>query len=819
MNDNSEERDAGLPPVGTPEELEEALKWLEDLTARQGKPADLANPVPAASIDSPFRGLIEGDDGDLPDWLREVPTPIATEGLEDTEPESRLDWLAKMAQRESIEELPTLEWRRLAEPLQSAILADQNIELPTGADLEGTDLNAETVSTEPSSEEELESPATEDIFIDPLSTALPTEEPAAEMAQEALQPEENPAVADEPAVTFDTGDPDATEKSDGIYADTPVPVDDLDAAMAWIEEFAASQDAPIEEVPSVADRALASKLMMEAGLPPAVSPLDELGSDSSLVEGMTPTHPFIEEEDFADTVVLVETLAAEQEINLDFNDEPSGDVDALTTSPESIAEEGPAIDVDTYTEDSQFSSPDELSFEEAMALLDKMAAEQALEEEESVTPLEQPSPDAQEYIEYASSVADTQPDAYHEPGEEQAPDLEPTADEQIPSLAGPHTSPGTIDEVDTAVIYETAGFPLAASNGIGFGDLESTLLNLDSLALPPGKTLGEIDAKLRAARITAWRDIPSALDWLESSLAGESILPSVPLVMEDDAELIARMPEDPDEVLAWLEGMAAQEENRSSAQTALSAEPSDVLPSALQPEPLVEHLVEADLLNMPDDPDEAMVWLENLAREGRPPAEQVHQAEIELIDSEGIEEAVLIVHDESPDYTATDIPEDAVGEQILEDVVLFTTESAEQIIDDEIDMPPAVDIPEVIITQVETESLEPAHTYMEEIVSESTANVEAVAELVPVPAEPVLELPEADDVVTEPQPKPAGRRSRAKAAKPADIGPSAEPPTPDVETENLADEQPQVADAPTVEKPAEEKPRVASWVDLLKPLD
>src|SRR5690606_25121165 len=100
-----------------------------------------------------------------------------------------------------------------------------------------------------------------------------------------------------------------------------------------------------------------------------------------------------------------------------------------------------------------------------------------------------------------------------------------------------------------------------------------------------------------------------------------------------------------------------------------------------------------------------------------------------------------------------------------------------------------------------------------------TANVEAVAELVPVPAEPVLELPEADDAVTEPQPKPAGRRSRAKAAKPADIGPSTEPPTPDVETGNLADEQPQVADAPTVEKPAEEKPRVASWVDLLKPLD
>ncbi len=29
------------------------------------------------------------------------------------EGESRLDWLARMASRESVEELPTLEWRRL----------------------------------------------------------------------------------------------------------------------------------------------------------------------------------------------------------------------------------------------------------------------------------------------------------------------------------------------------------------------------------------------------------------------------------------------------------------------------------------------------------------------------------------------------------------------------------------------------------------------------------------------------------------------------------------------------------------------------------
>ena len=65
---------------------------------------------------SPFDGLIDSEEGDLPDWLREAPPVSADSPLtSDGEFESRLDWLAKMAERESIEELPTLEWRHLAD--------------------------------------------------------------------------------------------------------------------------------------------------------------------------------------------------------------------------------------------------------------------------------------------------------------------------------------------------------------------------------------------------------------------------------------------------------------------------------------------------------------------------------------------------------------------------------------------------------------------------------------------------------------------------------------------------------------------------------
>ena len=67
----------------------------------------------------------------------------------------------------------------------------------------------------------------------------------------------------------------------------------------------------------MADRALASKLLMEAGLSPdgldRRLPDNELAlGDLSLLEGNTPVNAFVAAEDFADTIVLVETMAADQ---------------------------------------------------------------------------------------------------------------------------------------------------------------------------------------------------------------------------------------------------------------------------------------------------------------------------------------------------------------------------------------------------------------------------------------------------------------------------------------------------------------------------
>lgn len=818
MNDNSEERDTGLPPVGTPEELEEALKWLEDLTARQGKPADLSNPVPAASIDSPFRGLIDSEDGDLPDWLREVPAPISSEGMEETEPESRLDWLAKMAQRESIEELPTLEWRRLSEPLQNAILADQNIDLLSRDDQVVADETGISPEPDPIIEEE-DTRDAEELSLDPTAEELPPTE-TVESYIEAEQTEiitEVTAEPDESAGEIGLEVP-AQEETDEYYGTPPPPVDDLDAAMAWIEELAASQDAPIEEVPSVADRALASKLMMEAGLTPNVSPLDELGSDSSLIDGITPTHPFIEEEDYADTVVLVETLAADQGNDLPLMNEPNFSAvpvvaQVVLTHDEALIQES----IDQNEVPADLTATDELSFEEAMALLDQMAVEQSNENIDSDIMLNRGTEEATVDSSFESSneipPIEAPPMEITEP-EEVTSDLDITANEATPWMddSGTYTSigPVIVDEEQVLPI----GQPTIATNGAGYSNLEGTLLMLDALALPPGKTLNDIDVTLRAARTTSWRDLNSALEWLESALLGKSA-PAESLDL-DDAALIAQMPEDPDEVLAWLEGMAAEEENRiSTASTPSLHDPVDVIPAALKPEPLVKDLAEADLLNMPDDPDEAMAWLEGLARDSSPSVEPyspntgeaavtIQAHEVELIEPE-VGEIERIAEEQG--YI-----DEVMPPEIVEESGAYYDQP---IIDEQPLASYPDDMPEISHPDIPAEENAPAETTpaAELIFTPNTESVLPDDDPVPTTYETVEEQPLVDSVMDEPMAKPARKRTRTRSTKP-----ETESQTLDTSSQAIADEV-TIGSETVDEAPADEKPRVPSWLDLLKPLE
>lgn len=499
MDNPIDDRDKGNNPVEAPGELEEALKWLEELTARQGKPAELSNPVPPAALDSPFRGLIDNDEGDLPDWLKEVPTPTGNRTATEDEPESRLDWLAKMAQRESIEELPTLEWRRLPEPLQSAILTDTPagnlpaVDIPETAGVESITVGPEEtavdelVGSTPEINEELPaSPPMESETLIATTVAVAVAETLSNMT-------------DEPSVIDGERDLAVNDTDSLSGTDDAMPeVDDLDAAMAWIEELAVSQEAPIEDLPSVADRALASKLMVEAGLSPTFSPLDEFGSDPSLLDSLTPTHPFIEEEDFADTVVLVETLAADQRAEVSPDSELEPDINAGSESLGQITGFNDALP--------------QPSFEDAMAYLDEMAQTEAVKstgefdnQSEQLSDVSVATVSAIEDEDLVGDEIDMPP----------ADDFTPWVDQGVESLR--NDADEILDQTEQDYLPDAA-----ALNGYEPSGLEIALLDLDALALPPGRSLSEIDTTLQITHVAISRDVNTALDWLEAALSDQS---------------------------------------------------------------------------------------------------------------------------------------------------------------------------------------------------------------------------------------------------------------------------------------------------------
>ncbi len=691
MDSNTNDPDPEIPPDVSPEQLEEALKWLEELAGRPDMAA-AADTAAMRADSSPFQGLIDSEGGDVPDWLHDAP-PLPTDQslADDSEYESRLDWLAKMTERESMEELPTLEWRRISDaaarqaPAEGAPPEEPGYPpLPEGFD--AADLEA-AIESAPLPEEPDNQPLPEGYVDERFPVA---ETPAEPMVSEAVLsiPE---ALMDAPAAVPDEDElavvelpPPVEEPVEEVEAAPDLsaaidpetlldtlppdvelpPIDDLDAAMAWIEELAASQDAPIEDVPSVGDRALASKLLREAGLSSESFDLHGTGhtmslGDLSLLEGNTPVNAFVAAEDFADTIVLVETMAADQGRTLEEpalpppaelqppEPEPAGSVaaaggdtfeDAMTFLDELAAAQEPLGAI------TQPIEPVEMMAGEAVETTGEMAA--ALVEEAADDEWAQPEWLTEPVIEPATVDVEAPPQDEAQPGElaepedwavgtaavgtaaietaatetdepavetqsealspEEAPWLEAIVDEEPLPLAG--VEPAV--ELPAGMVAPAV---MKSMNGDGEASLEETLLALDALALPPGASLAGIATSLRqSGRAPARRDLPAAVEWLEHSLGLSAPLPAAPL---SDEDLIARMPEDPDAVLAWLEQMAAGDTDGSSGSSPSLAAGEAAPAAATQPAPapLSEELSEADLLGMPDDPDAIIAWLEGLA--------------------------------------------------------------------------------------------------------------------------------------------------------------------------------------------------------------
>ena len=947
MDSNTDDRDPEVPPEVSADELQEALQWLEELTGTAGN-------VPATeeTIDSPFHGLVDDGAGDLPDWLREAPKePVEQRLADDGEFESRLDWLAKMAERESIEELPTLEWRNLndaasppmaddaPQPTDDTLPPHFPSELLPVAMTPPEPLTAEAVLLVPEALPD-EAPPPEPLTAEAVllvPEALPDEAPPPDEAQVEVVATEEPAVPlpDEPDIEATIDGPAMPITPEALIDTLPPdeelpPIDDLDAAMAWIEELAASQDAPVEDVPSVADRALASKLLMEAGLSPdgldRRLPDNELAlGDLSLLEGNTPVNAFVAAEDFADTIVLVETMAADQ--------------------GRSLPEEYQA---------SATAGPPEASFAEAMAFLDELAADQEplgaqtqpidgtdvplgktvrfvteelqlteeppdawpIEDEQLAAPwLTEPEDVAETKVEISVGAAEedeSEPEAAIaelDALEREATGSPPTTDALEPdatlSVADAPWLEASVDEAPdewrepeakgsdavaefvpvaaTATVLAAEG---VAANGNVAATLEETLRALDALALPPGRSLTEFNASLPPA--PARRDLPAAVEWLELAL-GISVPTAPPVPQWSDDELITQMPDDPDAVLAWLEQLAEEDTVGSSPQ--LSPTPETVADADHLPEidasldrmadaadPLIDELSAADLENMPDDPDAVMAWLEGLAggrgetaaappvapaqpervvspapdqappptgsrsrrRRGRKSPPVVAAEELAAVEPQ-VEAADVAAWEPIDEVTAPDVTPAPVTADapLLGAANESTWEAATEV--PALDVTTATAMPDAPVEAVnapaweEADEVAAAHLTVEGEESVAEALPEVAGEAPTVEAEGdaaaltwVEEMLAAPEATIEPPVEPATplplpaqprRRGRKPKTAPTSVSTDDEPTAADAVIEPASDAAAETRPQPPTESEQAPPPaKPASWVDLLKPL-
>lgn len=678
MDSETNEQDS-IYSKASREEIEEALRWLEDLSNKNLVPVDDQTNLPQSDhrttdpanspegrvtelpsdIESPFYGILDTSEEDLPEWLREISTTSTMAMLEGGEMESRLDWLAKMARRESIEELPTLEWRRISSPLHEMRRSIE--EVPPITDHE-KQLIGELTAPAESSE----------------TDAIP--------------------VAEHLAFFSDTEGTVEGESTIPEAIDTKS-FDDLDAAMAWIEELAASQEAPIEDLPSVADRALASKLMMEAGLLPDGDTSAPLPAALSQLDELEPPASYHSDEDPADTVVLMETIAAESgrvivepETELDELRAPvaednlpeelvDADIELAEVLPElatmNLGESG-NVEGEPGFQEVTFHDERTSSIESVAAA--KILTSEALDADSEEIPGEVPAMSFEEAIAYLEGIAQgkAEPELQLEfdnelSGESIGEEIEEVSEEVLGSSSEvdalqmiPEATTQEINEllIEEALVQESTadmeGFneeiieeaPIEAStadvedfskeiedgsltadiaiaysldrNGTGQYPLDVKLVAIDALALPTGRRIEEIDASLgsfQPARQLS-SDLLSAIDWLETTLQDTaSLIETTPTELADE-DLIQMMPEDPDEALAWLVRLANDDlEDTRLHQTGASPAGLDgyevfEVSSGISSQPASEikaNEIEADLMAMPEDPDEAMAWLESFA--------------------------------------------------------------------------------------------------------------------------------------------------------------------------------------------------------------
>jgi tetratricopeptide (TPR) repeat protein len=573
-----ERNDQDVPEVPE-EDLDETMRWLEELAAAQGAdPDELPSfeDEAAEQPDEPVSEDVSFAEEDIPDWLQtELDETLisdqqmpdwAREGEEAGQQPEELGANAVTPSMDAGETAPTDD---IPDWLRAQMPDDLDLSAPTAGGPDEVDDFADSLG-----------------WLDQIAAG------------------EGEAIDEPPTLSWDSLEDDALEAAG---------LDDVDLDdMSWLEELAVHEDELIEDMPTPADdflieseafaeEASFEEVDLEAKAEPLelAEPFDEIempepADEGELVEAMaeesfesTAGEPDLDEipEDPDEAMAWLEKLAAQQGAPLE--ELPSlGEVKDIITEP--LAEAEPQS-VEAFEEAALAAEIPE-DPDEAMAWLEQLAAAQGVPAEElpSLSQAGLTPPVEAEEVEPAAELWEAEEPAAEEPDAEEWEVEEPAAEGWA--------AEGLADEEPVA--EEWAAEKMAAEEPEPFDELvfetesaedlaavADTIVVGQSFEAEPEPDLELEQALAELADIEMPADDDEALAWL-AALAGVQ-------TAEPHPEIIEEMPTPPTAhtVPDWSEEMA-----------------KEVVADAV--DEAVEPVVEDEIV---EDEDEAMAWLEQLA--------------------------------------------------------------------------------------------------------------------------------------------------------------------------------------------------------------
>ncbi|PID84630.1 MAG: hypothetical protein CSB13_12145 [Chloroflexi bacterium] len=677
-----------------PKEDSGEFDWLDDLGEPSAKSEEASLPLGDLSDDLDWINLDDdspADDLNLDSLLglepeEEEPASATEEKLEEpalaglAEDES-LDWLDALAETETeaVDEMPTWKWDEDEDSIPLPVPDDAVMEEPVAPDAEAleTAAAAETAVTDETAED--------------LDDAMSWLENLA--AEPDAPVEELPSVAE--GMDFDSefdldgfleidAEETAVPEQSTLEADTAQdvagPPDDLEGAMAWLEQLAANQGAPLDELPSIKDKEEPAEAVDEdqADLVKGAAIADAAVSALSDLD---------KEEDTAaiDELAAVETEAA-QTLSLD---DTLADLDAGEPALDALLEDTDEATLLLEPDAEPLAEPEGEEMPWLAELEDKtdIAAETEVPEE--------------------SEFGDLSDFDFSEP----EPEAEPKVEEEVdPLLAELDWLESVTASPEAEAVYN------AEELSVSDDDLANALENLTLLTmagaapavrlpdddgdeveeekeLTDTETETEIEVEVETeaeTEIEAEVEVETEAETeteteTEIEAETETAVTEPDIVPQDvfSDSIVDDVPEDPDGVIAWIEELSARHED-----TSLDKDTSlDDLPSVTEDESVIEDESEeltadeeSQTLISPFDSSEevdvedAMAWLEQLAaRQGTSLDELPTVTDIPE-DTEDIK---------APEWIAQQVES---SEQVSPDIQIAETAQAEEPTDAEDDL-------------------------------------------------------------------------------------------------------------------------------------